>query len=133
DADAAEAAVQAGRDATLQAARESITLLKNADSVLPITTGARVLVTGPNADSMVGQLGGWSISWQGLSTTSQIPPGTTVLQGIRNVDPSVGFAASKDQAIAEADSADVIVAVVGEGAYAEGAGDDPAPALPQEQ
>ena len=142
DADAAETAVQAGRDATLQSARESITLLKNSDNILPLATSTRVLVTGPNADSMVGQLGGWSVSWQGVSTSGhdccegppgQIPPGTTVVQGIQNVDPSVTFAASRDIAVAHADSADVIVAVVGELAYAEGLGDDPAPALPPDQ
>jgi len=91
---------------------------------------------------MVGQLGGWSVSWQGVSTSGhdccegppgQIPPGTTVVQGIQNVDPSVTFAASRDIAVADADSADVIVAVVGELAYAEGFGDDPAPALPPDQ
>ena len=96
DPDAAEAAVQAGRDVTLDAARESITLLKNTSNVLPIGRGARVVVTGANADSMVGQLGGWSVSWQGVSTSGhacceappgQILPGTTVLDGIRNLDP----------------------------------------------
>ncbi len=142
DVDAAGAAVQAGRDETLQAARESITLLKNTNNVLPLATNANVLVTGPNADSMVGQLGGWSVSWQGVSTSGhsccegppgQTPPGTTVFRGIGNVDPSVTFAASQDQAVAAAGGADVIVAVVGEQAYAEGVGDDPAPALPPVQ
>ena len=138
DPDAAEAAVQAGRDVTLDAARESITLLKNTSNVLPIGRGARVVVTGANADSMVGQLGGWSVSWQGVSTSGhaccegppgQIPPGTTVLDGIRNLDPVVTFAPSRDDALAAVDGADVIVAVVGELAYAEGVGDDPAPAI----
>src|SRR5205823_13920306 len=55
DVDAAEVAVQAGRDATLAASRESITLLKNSDNILPIAASSRVLVTGPNSDSMVGQ------------------------------------------------------------------------------
>jgi beta-glucosidase len=142
DADAGGAAVQAGRDTTLQAARESITLLKNTNHVLPIATSASVLVTGPNADSMVGQLGGWSVSWQGVSTSGhgccegppgQIPPGTTVLQGIRNLDSAVTFASSEEQAVADGVGADIIVAVVGELAYAEGVGDDPAPALPPAQ
>jgi beta-glucosidase len=142
DVDAAGAAVQAGRDETLQAARESITLLKNVNNVLPLDKAANVLVTGRNADSMVGQLGGWSVSWQGVSTSGhaccegppgQIPPGTTVLQAMRNVQPDVAFAATRDEALAAASGADVVVAVVGELAYAEGVGDDPAPALPADQ
>jgi beta-glucosidase len=142
DVDAAGAAVQAGRAETLQAARESITLLKNTNNTLPIPTSANVLVTGPNADSMVGQLGGWSVAWQGLSTSGhnccegppgQTPPGSTVLQGIRAINPSVTFAAYQDQAVAAAGGADVVVAVVGELAYAEGVGDNPAPALPADQ
>ena len=97
DPDAGQAAVQAGRDATLQAARESMTLLKNASNVLPIARTAQVLVTGPNADSMVGQLGGWSVSWQGVSSSGhtccegprgQIPPGTTVRKAIEAADPN---------------------------------------------
>jgi len=91
---------------------------------------------------MVGQLGGWSVAWQGLSTSGhnccegppgQTPPGTTVLQGIRAINPSVTFAAYQDQAVAAAGGADVVVAVVGELAYAEGVGDNPAPALPADQ
>ena len=142
DVDAASTAVEAGRDQTLQAARESITLLKNTNNVLPIAPSANVLVTGPNADSMVGQLGGWSVSWQGLSTSGhsccegppgQTPPGTTVFRGLRTIDPSVTFAASQDQAVAAAGGVDVVVVVVGELAYAEGVGDNPAPALPPDQ
>jgi beta-glucosidase len=138
DEDVAATTVQAGRDVTLQAARESVTLLKNANNVLPIAPGANVLVTGPNADSMVGQLGGWSVAWLGVWTSGhtccegpagQVPPGTTVLQGLRSIQPAVTFAASQNDALAAAGGADVIVAVVGELAYAEGYGDNPAPAL----
>src|SRR5256884_1938112 len=66
DASKANAAVTAGRDATLKAARESITLLRNQNNVLPLSAGAKVVVTGPSADSMTKQLGGWGVSWQGL-------------------------------------------------------------------
>jgi beta-glucosidase len=81
EVDAAEAAVQAGRDATLDAARESITLLKNDNNVLPIATNANVLVTGPNADSMVGQLGGWSVGWQGIATSDRFRLGRRSSRG----------------------------------------------------
>ena len=66
DASAANAAVTAGPDGTLQAARESITLLRNQNNTLPLSSTAKVVVTGPSADSMTNQLGGWSVSWQGV-------------------------------------------------------------------
>src|SRR5260370_23062510 len=87
DASQADAAVQAGRTATLQAARESITLLRNQNNVLPLSPSSKIVVTGPNADNMTYQAGGWSVSWQGPFTTvhvrceappAQIPPGGTV-------------------------------------------------------
>ena len=142
DPTAADAAVEAGRDVTLTAARESMTLLRNQGSTLPLAAGARLVVTGPSADSMTNQLGGWSVSWQGvfgaghvccMGPPDQIPPGTTVLNGLRAADPNVTYAPDQASAVAAAASADAIVAVVGEKAYAEGLGDDPAPALAPDQ
>ncbi|MET0201037.1 MAG: glycoside hydrolase family 3 N-terminal domain-containing protein, partial [Gaiellaceae bacterium] len=131
DPTAADAAVEAGRDVTLTAARESMTLLRNQGSTLPLAAGARLVVTGPSADSMTNQLGGWSVSWQGvfgaghvccMGPPDQIPPGTTVLNGLRAADPNVTYAPDQASAVAAAASADAIVAVVGEKAYAEGLG-----------
>ena len=91
---------------------------------------------------MTNQLGGWSVSWQGvfgaghvccMGPPDQIPPGTTVLQGLRSADPNVVHAPDLASAIAAAAGADAIVVVVGEKAYAEGLGDHPAPALPPDQ
>jgi beta-glucosidase len=143
DATAADAAVESGRDATLQGARESITLLRNQGGVLPLSPTSHVVVTGPNADSMAHQLGGWSVSWQGvydpgahvccMGPSNQIPPGTTVVQGLQAEDPNVVYAPDQASAVADAATADAFVAVVGEKAYAEGLGDNPAPALPADQ
>jgi beta-glucosidase len=142
DANAADTAVTAGRDATLQASRESITLLRNPNSTLPLAPTAKVVVTGPSADSMTNQLGGWSVSWQGvfgaghvccMGPPDQIPPGTTVLKGIQSADPNAVFAPDQASAVAQAATAGAYVAVVGEKAYAEGLGDNPAPQLPPEQ
>jgi beta-glucosidase len=142
DASKANAAVEAGRDVTLKAARESITLLRNQGSVLPLSPNARLVVTGPSADSMTNQLGGWSVSWQGvfgaghvccMGPANQIPPGNTVLGGLRASDPNVVFAPDQASAVAAAAGADAIVVAVGEKAYAEGLGDNPAPALPPDQ
>src|SRR6266567_4352226 len=142
DAGAADAAVTAGRDVTLRAARESITLLRNQNNVLPLSASANVVVTGPSADSMTNQLGGWSVSWQGvfgaghvccMGPPDQIPPGTTVLQGMKSEDPNVVSAPDQATAIQDAASADAVVVAVGEKAYAEGLGDNPAPQLTPSQ
>jgi beta-glucosidase len=141
DAGAANAAVTAGRRATLQAARDSITLLRN-ENVLPLSPTGKVVVTGPSADSMTNQLGGWSVSWQGvfdsghvccMGAPDQIPPGTTVLKGIQAVDPNAVSAPTQASALALAGTASAYVVAVGEKAYAEGLGDNPAPALPADQ
>jgi beta-glucosidase len=142
DAAKADATVQAGRDATLQAARESITLLRNQNNALPLSATSHLVVTGPSADSMTNQLGGWSVSWQGvfgaghvccMGPPNQIPPGTTVLKGLQAGDQTVTYAADQQTAVKAAASADAVVVAVGEKAYAEGLGDNPAPALPQDQ
>jgi beta-glucosidase len=142
DASKADAAVEAGRDATLQAARESITLLRNQGNALPLSPTAKVVVTGPSADSMTNQLGGWSVSWQGvfgaghvccMGPANQIPPGTTVLTGLQGEDPNVVSAPDPTKAVAAAATADAVVVAVGEKAYAEGLGDNPSPALPPDQ
>jgi beta-glucosidase len=138
NASKADAAVQSGRDATLTAARQSITLLRNQDNALPLSPSSKLVVTGSNANNMAWQLGGWSVSWQGAHTSGhsccegppgQIPPGTTVLKGLRNEDSNVTYARTKAAAVADAASADAVVVAVGEKAYAEGLGDNPAPQL----
>ncbi len=142
DASAANAAVTAGRDQTLKAAQESITLLRNSSNTLPLSSSSKVVVTGPSADSMTNQLGGWSVSWQGvfgaghvccMGPADQIPPGTTVLKGIQAADPAAVYAPDQATALAAAGTTEAYVVVVGEKAYAEGLGDNPAPALPADQ
>jgi beta-glucosidase len=142
DASKADAAVEAGRDVTLKAAQESMTLLRNQNNALPLSSSSKVVVTGPSADNMSNQLGGWSVSWQGVygsghvccvGPADQIPPGTTVLKGLQAEDPNVTYAADQSTAVKDAASADAVVVAVGEKAYAEGLGDNPAPALPPDQ
>ncbi|HKN51938.1 MAG TPA: glycoside hydrolase family 3 C-terminal domain-containing protein, partial [Amycolatopsis sp.] len=142
DANAANAAVTAGRDQTLKAAQQSMTLLRNENNALPLPAGAKVVVTGPSADSMTNQLGGWSVSWQGvfgaghvccMGPANQIPPGATVLSGIKAADPAAVFAPDQASAVAAAPSTSAYVVAVGEKAYAEGLGDNPAPALAPDQ
>jgi beta-glucosidase len=64
---------------------------------------------------------------------NQIPPGTTVLKGLQASDPNVTYAQDQATAVSDAASADAVVVAVGEKAYAEGLGDNPAPQLPPDQ
>jgi beta-glucosidase len=142
NASKANAAVTAGRDDTLKAAQESMTLLRNENNALPLKPTEKIVVTGQNADNMAYQLGGWSVSWQGVFTSGHvccegpkgmIPPGTTVLKGLKNADPNVTYAPDQATAVSDAASADAVVVAVGEKAYAEGLGDNPAPQLTPDQ
>jgi beta-glucosidase len=153
DPSAADAAIRANRDLARRAAEESITLLRNQGTppTLPLSTSARLVVTGPSADRVANQLGGWSVSWQGvydpgnhvccMGPPDQIPPATTVLEGIQAADSNVVSVPTdqivtpeQEQAAVEATRlADAAVVVVGERAYAEGLGDNPTPVLPADQ
>jgi beta-glucosidase len=103
-----------------QAVAQSQVLLKNAGRALPLRRDARIYVAGRNADDIGNQSGGWTIAWQGAS--GDITPGTTILEGIREVAPAADVTYSPD-ASAPTAGADVGVVVVGETPYAEGYGD----------
>jgi beta-glucosidase len=139
----ADAAISGNQVLARQASDESMTLLRN-QGALPLSPTAHVVVTGPNADSIPDTLGGWSVSWQGVFDNNvqaccggppdQIPPAVTAWKGIQTADPNAVFAPDQATAVADASSADAIVAVVGElRPYAEGLGDDPAPQLTADQ
>ncbi len=120
----------------LRGAEESEVLLKNENSLLPLKQGTRILVTGPNANSMRTLNGGWSYTWQGDADRYAGEYNTIfeALQqkfGASNVkyEPGVTYksggawweenAPSIRQAVAAAGNVDVIVACVGENSYCE--------------
>ena len=70
--------------AALNTAAESITLLKNTNNILPIKRGAKVLVTGPNANSMRTLNGGWTYTWQGEKTDDYAKRYNTIVKALRN-------------------------------------------------
>ena len=65
-------------------AAESITLLKNTNNILPIPRNAKLLVTGPNANSMRTLNGGWTYTWQGDRTDEYATAHNTILEAITN-------------------------------------------------
>ncbi|MFC6723978.1 glycoside hydrolase family 3 N-terminal domain-containing protein [Halobium palmae] len=66
----------AHRRTSLECARKSITLLENDDDTLPLTDPDSLFVTGPNADTLDGLVGGWTVL--GLTGSS----GTTIREGL---------------------------------------------------
>lgn len=109
-----------------EAVAKSLVLLKNNDSVLPLRPGSRVLVTGPGADNMAMQAGGWTISWQGTDTrASDFPNGQTIGNALVSAVSQAGGQASISVDGTWSTKPDVAVVVYGEQPYAEFQGDIP--------
>lgn len=112
-----------------RAVRESLVLLKNDQGLLPLKPGAKVFVTGPLADNVGWQSGGWTINWQGGydkksgKKITRLTPGTSLLDGFQALAKAAGGEIITDPARAK--EASVAVVVVGETPYAEGQGDVP--------
>lgn len=69
--------------AAYNTAAESITLLKNSNNTLPLRANAKVLVTGPNANSMRTLNGGWTYTWQGEKTDEYAGKYNTILEALQ--------------------------------------------------
>src|SRR5438445_925963 len=131
------------RHSSLEAARESITLLKNENHTLPLAKTARVLVTGPDADSLIPLNNGWSYTWQGNRASVYSKDHATILKAIQekigaaSVSYVPGTTYNKEVDIAKAADAaakaDAVVLCLGEWAYAETPGNIPDLTLPDAQ
>nr|WP_246848208.1 glycoside hydrolase family 3 protein [Sphingomonas beigongshangi] len=109
-----------------QAARESLVLLKNNGSVLPVKPGASILVAGRGADDIGQQSGGWSITWQGTGVTNaNFPNGQSIWSGIDQAARAAGGKATLAVDGAYSARPDVAIVVFGETPYAEFTGDRP--------
>ncbi|KAF9345441.1 hypothetical protein BGX34_004760, partial [Mortierella sp. NVP85] len=117
------------------AVRESITLLKNQNDVLPLKESKKIVVTGPAANSIRALSGGWSIKWQGAETDDWYQGrGETIVQGLEkefghdvvSYVPSVDFDGhsvesrdEKEDYLDAIQDADTVILCLGEKPYAE--------------
>ncbi len=100
----ADPAKQPGSDAHKELAaelvRDSMVLLKNDNSVLPLQPGTKVYVTGPAANDVGVQCGGWTRCWQGMTDAEYgsrlIKDGTTLLDGLQNAASGGGISVLTD-------------------------------------
>lgn len=126
-------------DAARQTAIESMVLLKNENNILPLPKGEgkKILICGPNADTMRGLNGGWTYTWQGAKSEPFTSSYHTILEALRHkfgadnivYEPGVQYnnqgsfeselTPQIDKAVQAARKVDYIVACVGENSYAE--------------
>lgn len=120
----------------LQGAEESIVLLKN-KGVLPLAKGQKILLCGPNANSMRCLNGGWSYTWQGHLADRFAGAYNTIYEAMCNkfgkenvvLEQGVTYvpegkydeenAPEIEKAVAAAANCDIIVACIGENSYCE--------------
>lgn len=104
-----------------EAVQKSAVLLKN-DDVLPLPKALpRLFIAGQAANDVGYQCGGWSVEWMGKP--GAITPGTTILQGIREI---IGYDCEivyKKDGNFDGLSAEYGLVVIAEEPYAEGMGD----------
>ncbi len=114
----------AHKDIARQAVRESLVLLKNNHKTLPLDAQKTILVIGDGADSIAKASGGWTLSWQGGEhSNAEFPNGHSILAGIQEVVNANGGKVIYDPSGTSNQTADAVIAVYGENAYAEFQGD----------
>lgn len=119
-----EVGLQHNRDISRQAVRESLVLLKNNKNVLPIKQGKRVLVIGPDADSLKTQTGGWTLDWQGTNNQNKdFPNSITFLDALKEEIGAENVTHVQFLNNVNAEDYDLAIVAYGEQPYAEGVGD----------
>ncbi len=140
---ASSVGTNASRDVALQAARESMTLLKNDGGLLPLAKNRKVLVTGPTANSLLSLNNGWTYVWQGSEESLYPKDRPTILQALEgklgknltyapgtkitraagttsnNTPTDINEEVDIPAAVRAARDADAVVLCLGEGSYTE--------------
>lgn len=116
------------------AAVESEVLLKNS-GILPLKKNTRILVTGPNGNSIRCLNGGWSYTWQGTDNPAYVEKYNTIYEAVKAKFPATRYVAGVSYkqdgdwqhddpsgipaAVAAAAGCDVILVCIGENSYCE--------------
>lgn len=114
------------RDLARSLVEESLVLLKNDNAILPIKKGTKLFVTGPAANDVGVQCGGWTVTWLGSSDAENhghkwIPEGKTILDGLNELANEYDLTIITDQE--KAADADMTLLCLGEKTYTEWKGD----------
>ena len=129
----------------LDAARESIVLLKNDSDILPLADSSKILLAGPAANNIGALHGSWSFSWQGDAEGNYPDSTQSLLQAMAHRFGSENLSSmaydeyddprnyDRDSLADMAESADLIVLALGEKAYAESPGSIDDLTLPRNQ
>lgn len=135
---------QSHKEKALQAARESIVLLKNSEQTLPLSNDLdKILVVGPSANDKSNLSGGWTLAWQGASEDRYPESMKTISEAITekfsttevvSID-SMGTPNSnqRDHFNKALKSADAVVIAAGEEPYTEFVGNITNLQLPDDQ
>ncbi len=130
------------KESARNTARESITLLKNDNSTLPVSSTSKVLLCGPAANSLNIQNGAWTHTWQGVDTKYNTKDAKTLHRAMNELSAgevvlSEGVELRKEidiqAAVEAAAETDVIVVALGEIPSTEKPGDIDDLTLPQAQ
>jgi beta-glucosidase len=126
------------RKVALDAARESITLLKNEkindsdiEPILPLSKNKKILVAGPGGENVTSLNGCWSYTWQGdvakwypkwnktirQAVEAKVGSNNLISVSKEGFNKKVNY--KKDELIEAAKNVDVILLCLGENAYAE--------------
>lgn len=128
----------------LQAAQESLVLLKNKNNILPLKKDQKTLLAGPAAQNIAALSGSWSYTWQGDDLSKYPESFKSIAEALEDHAGDKVTVLGDKQWINTANydvvalkkaasAADVIVLCLGENAYAESPGVIDDLTLPKEQ
>ena len=109
--------------ASYDVAKESMTLLKNKNNILPLKSNDKIFVCGPSANSLNLLNGAWTHTWQGVDASYNTKNKFTILEALQNqnglnvsyeLGVSIDSIQNIEACLREAKKADKIIICVGE-------------------
>lgn len=126
--------LEENRVKALQAARESIVLLRNENNTLPAASPRKILVAGLSADSKRNLAGGWTLAWQGAKEERYPDDMMTLLDALKADYPDASIEHIQEIPSKEKlNEADLIIYAGGEEPYTEFVGNILDLSLPKNQ